>query len=375
MREVDRRSKYDRRVFLKGAATAVPAAAIATSVGLTVSDAWADEATTLTPATLKTLVKVARDIYPHDFLGDSYYITAIKPWDGKAAKDPATKSLINDGVARLDQEANARHKVPYAQVQWETDRVALLQGIEQTAFFQKVRGDLVVSLYNQKEVWPKFGYEGSSAEHALKEGLAREGRRTAANTDGAALSAFRPSFAPRPSNWDWRSSPAYPVNSAPSFGGSVASALAEAGQAAFDVGTPTADVRFEAQPSADLLDRPLGAARTQIHETYIVSQTRDGLIVVDQHAAHERIVYEKLKASLAKNGVQRQILLIPEIVELDEATVEKLLDRAEELASFGLAIDSFGPGAVAVRETPSLLGKANAAGLLRDLAEHMSDQP
>ena len=162
--------------------------------------------------------------------------------------------------------------------------------------------------------------------HALKDGLAREGRRTAANTDGAALSAFRPSFAPRPTNWDWRSSPAYPVNPAPSFGGAMASALAEAGQAAFDVGTPTADVRFEAQPSADLLDRPLGAARTQIHETYIVSQTRDGLIVVDQHAAHERIVYEKLKASLAKNGVQRQILLIPEIVELDEATVEKLLD-------------------------------------------------
>ncbi|MEH2529504.1 DNA mismatch repair protein MutL [Bradyrhizobium sp. AZCC 1588] len=207
--------------------------------------------------------------------------------------------------------------------------------------------------------------------HALKDGLAREGRRTAANTDGAALSAFRPSFAPRPTNWDWRSSPAYPVR--PSFEGVAATALAEAGQAAFDVGAPTADVRFEAQPSADLLDRPLGAARTQIHETYIVSQTRDGLIVVDQHAAHERIVYERLKASLAKNGVQRQILLIPEIVELDEATVEKLLARAEELASFGLAIESFGPGAVAVRETPSLLGKANAAGLLRDLAEHMAE--
>ena len=127
------------------------------------------------------------------------------------------------------------------------------------------------------------------------------------------------------------------------------------------------------RPRADLLDRPLGAARTQIHETYIVSQTRDGLIVVDQHAAHERIVYEKLKASLARNGVQRQILLIPEIVELDEATVEKLVDRAEELATFGLAIESFGPGAVAVRETPSLLGKANAAALLRDLAEHMAE--
>jgi DNA mismatch repair protein MutL len=209
--------------------------------------------------------------------------------------------------------------------------------------------------------------------YALKDGLAREGKRTAANSDGAALSAFRPSFAPRPTNWDWRSSPAFPAGPVPSFAGSAATAFAEPGQAAFDVGSPTADVRFQEQPSADLLDRPLGAARTQIHETYIVSQTRDGLIVVDQHAAHERIVYEKLKASLAKNGVQRQILLIPEIIELDEATVEKLLDRAEELASFGLAIESFGPGAVAVRETPSLLGKANAAGLLRDLAEHMAE--
>lgn len=211
--------------------------------------------------------------------------------------------------------------------------------------------------------------------HALKDGLAREGKRTAANTaDGAALSAFRPAFTPpRPGNWDWRASPSYPVNPMRAFEGAAAPAFAEPGQAAFDVGTPTADVRFEAAPAPDLLDRPLGAARTQIHETYIVSQTRDGLIVVDQHAAHERIVYERLKASLAKNGVQRQILLIPEIVELDEATVEKLLDRAEELASFGLAIESFGPGAVAVRETPSLLGKANAAGLLRDLAEHMAE--
>jgi DNA mismatch repair protein MutL len=208
--------------------------------------------------------------------------------------------------------------------------------------------------------------------HALKDGLAREGKRTAANSEGAAIASFRPSFAPR-ANWDWRRSPAYPAGSLPAFDGSAATALAEPGQAAFDVGAPTADVRFQETPPADLLDRPLGAARTQIHETYIVSQTRDGLIVVDQHAAHERTVYEKLKASLARNGVQRQILLIPEIVELDEATVEKLVARAEELASFGLAIESFGPGAVAVRETPSLLGKTNAAALLRDLAEHMAE--
>jgi DNA mismatch repair protein MutL len=205
--------------------------------------------------------------------------------------------------------------------------------------------------------------------HALKDGLAREGKRTAANSDGAVLASFRPAFAPR-ANWDWRRSPAYPVGGASGF---AATAFAEPGQTAFDVGAPTADVRFEQAPAPDLPDRPLGAARTQIHETYIVSQTRDGLIVVDQHAAHERIVYEKLKAQLSRNGVQRQLLLIPEIVELDEAIVEKLIDRAEELASFGLAIESFGPGAVAVRETPSLLGKANAAGLLRDLAEHMAE--
>ncbi|KZD23355.1 DNA mismatch repair endonuclease MutL [Tardiphaga robiniae] len=212
--------------------------------------------------------------------------------------------------------------------------------------------------------------------HALKEGLAREGRRTAANSDGAVLDSFRPNFAPnfapRPNaNWDWKRSPAFPVGAMPAFDGSAA--LAEPGQAAFDVGTPSADVRFEDAPQTDLVDRPLGAARAQVHENYIIAQTRDGMIVVDQHAAHERIVYERLKASLAANGVQRQILLIPEIVELDEAIVEKLFDRAEELAGYGLAIDSFGPGAIAVRETPSLLGKTNAASLLRDLAEHMAE--
>jgi DNA mismatch repair protein MutL len=210
--------------------------------------------------------------------------------------------------------------------------------------------------------------------HALKEGLAREGRRTAANGGGAAIEALRPAFTPpRPANWDWRRSPAYPVGPSPGFQGAAATAFAEPGQAAFDVGAPTADVRLHEQPPADLLGRPLGAARTQIHETYIVSQTRDGLIVVDQHAAHERIVYERLKASLARDGVQRQILLIPEIVEMDEATVEQLLTRGEELSSFGLAVESFGPGAIAVRETPSLLGKADAGALLRDLADHMAE--
>jgi DNA mismatch repair protein MutL len=214
--------------------------------------------------------------------------------------------------------------------------------------------------------------------HALKEGLAREGRRTAANTDGAALDAFRPGNLPR-GGWDWRRSPSYPTASAPSFGSGIAVAPAfaegfgERTQAAFDTGAPTADMRMHAMPADDLRDHPLGAARAQIHENYIVSQTRDGLIVVDQHAAHERIVYERLKASLARNGVQRQMLLIPDIVEMDEATVEQLVARASELDKFGLGIESFGPGAIAVREVPALLGKTDAAALLRDLAEHMAE--
>ncbi|MGD9839826.1 MAG: DNA mismatch repair endonuclease MutL [Afipia sp.] len=211
--------------------------------------------------------------------------------------------------------------------------------------------------------------------HALKDGLAREGKRTAANSDGAAIMAFRPGSIPRSSGWDWRQSPNFPAAPAtPAYANAVISnAFAEAAQAAFDTGAPTADVRYEQTPATNLIDSPLGAARTQIHENYIVAQTRDGLVIVDQHAAHERIVYERLKASLAQNGVQRQILLIPDIVEMDESTVEKLVARAGELEKFGLGIESFGPGAVAVRETPSLLGKTDAASLLRDLAEHMAE--
>ncbi len=209
--------------------------------------------------------------------------------------------------------------------------------------------------------------------HALKDGLAREGKRTAANSDAAVIAALRPRTS-APANWDWQKSPSAPSQRVAAFVSAqgLPEGFADAAQAAFDAGAPSADVR-NAEATSDLLDRPLGAARTQIHETYIVSQTRDGLMLVDQHAAHERIVYERLKAALARDGVARQLLLIPEIVELDEETVEKLLSRTEELASFGLAIESFGPGAVAVRETPALLGKTDARALLTDLAEHMAE--
>ncbi|MEZ5956760.1 MAG: DNA mismatch repair endonuclease MutL [Hyphomonadaceae bacterium] len=118
---------------------------------------------------------------------------------------------------------------------------------------------------------------------------------------------------------------------------------------------------------------PLGAARAQIHETYIVAQTEDGIVIVDQHAAHERLVYERMKQMLANGGVRRQGLLIPEVVELDPTEAEALAARAEELAQLGLVIEPFGPGAVLVRETPALLGHVDAAGMLKDLADDIAE--
>jgi DNA mismatch repair protein MutL len=197
---------------------------------------------------------------------------------------------------------------------------------------------------------------------ALKLALQREAGRAATTGGTATIAAFRPLGQPRRP---------YIAPYAPQRGGP---GLAEVAQAVFDTGAPAADVRVETfAPQPDLIARPLGAARAQIHETYIVAQTTDGLVIVDQHAAHERIVYERMKAALDKSGVARQILLIPEIVELDAADVARLTARAGELARFGLLIEPFGPGAVAVRETPSLLGEIDAQALLRDLAEHMAE--
>jgi DNA mismatch repair protein MutL len=216
--------------------------------------------------------------------------------------------------------------------------------------------------------------------HALKEALAREGTRAATTGGSATVAAFRPAVVAPRRGWDWRRSPARPGDPRRTSMPLRAGGFAEAAQAAFEVGAPAADLRGEfheeapeRESAADALDHPLGAARAQVHETFIVAQTRDALIIVDQHAAHERIVYEKLKAAIEKSGVARQILLIPEIVELDEAEVERMLARAEELKRFGLVIESFGPGAVALRETPALLSEIDGARLIRDLAEHMSE--
>jgi len=218
--------------------------------------------------------------------------------------------------------------------------------------------------------------------HALKEALARDGTRAATTGGSAAIAALRsPGSFPysarsRSGTWDWRRSPARPGDPRVSRTALRGGGFAEAAQAAFEVGTPAADhgaAVGAAELAEDGLDYPLGAARAQVHDTYIVAQTDDALVIVDQHAAHERIVYEKLKAAIEKSRVARQILLIPEIVELDESDVERLLGRAEELGRYGLVLESFGPGAVALRETPALLGEIDGAGLVRDLAEHMSE--
>ena len=119
------------------------------------------------------------------------------------------------------------------------------------------------------------------------------------------------------------------------------------------------------------LSYPLGAARAQVHETYIVAQTEDGIVFVDQHAAHERLVYEKMKREM-EDGVPGQLLLVPEVVELDENSVGRLMARADELKQLGLVIEEFGPGAVAVRQTPAMLGNIDARGLVRDLADDLA---
>ncbi len=204
---------------------------------------------------------------------------------------------------------------------------------------------------------------------ALQDCLLRHSRRAATTGGTASVTALRPGNAPR-APYDWMQSPARPF-AAGAVAVSAPAGFADAAQAAFAHGGPSADFRREAEPG-DLIDHPLGAARAQVHETYIVAQTRDGIVIVDQHAAHERLVYERMKSALAR-GIARQILLIPEIVELDEADVNRLCMRADELARYGLVIESFGPGAVAVRETPSLLGEIDAGALVRDLAEHMAE--
>ena len=210
---------------------------------------------------------------------------------------------------------------------------------------------------------------------ALKETLAGAMHRSASSgVDGLGAIAARnaaPSFSRfgyRPSsqvNWDWRASPSAPISGV----------LAESAPQGFLHEAPSADARAHAAPiEPQTLDAPLGAARAQVHDNYIVAQTRDGMVIVDQHAAHERLVYEKLKRQRAENGVARQMLLIPVVVDMPAADIERLVENSEALAQSGLVIEPFGPGAVAVSEAPALIGKGDLAAIVRDVADALADE-
>jgi DNA mismatch repair protein MutL len=173
--------------------------------------------------------------------------------------------------------------------------------------------------------------------------------------------------------WSPESSPSRPLETASAS--PAPTGFSEVAQAAFDIGAAvSADARASAaEPPAELTHRPLGAARAQVHENYIVAQTEDSLVIVDQHAAHERLVYEALKEAIHSRPLPSQMLLIPEIVDLPEEDAERLAAHAGFLARLGLGVERFGPGAVCVRETPAMLGEVDAASLVRDLADEIAE--
>ncbi len=210
---------------------------------------------------------------------------------------------------------------------------------------------------------------------ALRERLAIDGIRSA--TTGGARTIDRlaaraggsvgygaswPARAPS-GGWSWQDSPAFPGN-----GG-----FSENQQADFE-GFSTPEARANvAEDSAEVGKHPLGAARAQLHDTYIVAQTGDGIVIVDQHAAHERLVYERLKRQRAESAISRQMLLIPAIVEIDEAAVARLLEAASALETLGLVLEGFGPGAIAVREVPTAIAGGDIPELVRDIADSITE--
>jgi DNA mismatch repair protein MutL len=214
----------------------------------------------------------------------------------------------------------------------------------------------------------------------LSHALASAGHRASTTTAQSALDAVRAFEAPqpflRPAGHAWQM-----AEERVAAGDFMApSGRVEAADHRLPAGIEAQDLEEIAgrMPAVQVSDEdarffPLGAARAQIHETYIVAQTEDGIVIVDQHAAHERLVYERMKQMLANGGVRRQGLLIPEVVELDPSEAEAIVARAEELAQLGLVVEAFGPGAILVRETPALLGHVDAAGMLKDLADDIAE--
>ncbi len=209
---------------------------------------------------------------------------------------------------------------------------------------------------------------------ALRHALAAAGHRASTTVAGAALGAATSHVAP---SLPWTTgrpgwTPARPVTDDVGYADPYP-AMSDNRPMAFEAfnGAPSARVEPTPEPRGDT--PPLGVARAQVHETYIIAQTADGMVIVDQHAAHERLVYERMKAQMAGEGVRRQALLIPEIVELSEEEALRVLERAGELLDMGLEVEPFGRGAVAVCATPAIFGEMDVKGLIRDLADDFAE--
>ncbi len=206
---------------------------------------------------------------------------------------------------------------------------------------------------------------------ALRHALAEAGHRASSSVANATLGAMRPEPMPQPARVYQMDRPSAAARQAAYHAQSpgFAELSRDYSGSVVDV-APVAPVPEDSAPQ----DLPLGAARGQVHENYIIAQTADGMVIVDQHAAHERLVYEKLKTQMAENGVAAQALLIPEIVELSEGDCARLMAVAEDLSRLGLTLEPFGCGAIAVRETPAILGEVDARAMILDILDELADQ-
>ena len=208
---------------------------------------------------------------------------------------------------------------------------------------------------------------------ALRHALAEAGHRASTTVSNQALGAMHPQHGPLTYQASFRSNQTSAIFPSVNQKGAARDFQAPMEHLTdLDMGL---SVRHVTGGDAEEIseDWPLGVARAQLHETYIVAQTKSGIVIVDQHAAHERLVYENMKKALAEDGIKRQGLLIPEVVEMAEGAADRITQRAEQLAELGLVIEAFGPGAIVVRETPAMLGKINIKGLINDLADDLAE--
>jgi DNA mismatch repair protein MutL len=200
---------------------------------------------------------------------------------------------------------------------------------------------------------------------ALKNAIHAAGHQASTTVASDALAALKP-------HTGYEYQPSLPGQSIPPYRAPAAYEASRSFQSPFAPAARVEPSTIEPPPPEEVAT-PLGAARAQLHETYIVAQTQDGIVIVDQHAAHERLTYERMKKQMEEGGIARQPLLVPEVVDLDPAEAARVVSRAAELAELGLVVEAFGPDAVLVRETPAMLGQMDLKGLIRDLADDIAE--